>query len=163
MSSSCSELVFRSARAEDAESIRLLYLELTNDQSVQVLPERINLIEKDQSNFLFVVESDSKVMGSCLITFCLDPMYGQQDYAVLENIVVGADCQGKGVGKYLMGKVEAFCFSKDCTKLMFLSNAKREDAHKFFYSAGFRGDIKKGFVKYRSDVLRSADSRCFFE
>lgn len=157
------QIIFRTARPDDAEAIQSLYLELTNDKSVKVLPERIKLINNDPSNFLFVVGSGAKVVGSCLITFCLDPMYGEQDYAVLENIVVSTDFQGKGIGQYLMRQVENYCFANDCTKLMFLSSAKRSGAHRFFHSVGYREDIKKGFVKYRSDIVRSADSKQFFE
>lgn len=34
--------------------------------------------------------------------------------------------------------------------MMLLSSATRVDAHRFFEQAGFLGDRKRGFVKYRS-------------
>lgn len=145
-------LKFRHANGTDSEQIKHLYLLLTKDQQVSVLPERIDVISKHPENFLFVVEFEKTVVGTCFITFCLDPMYGFQNYAVLENIVVSDIVRGKGVGKFLMQEVESFCFSKDCTKLMFLSSSKRIDAHRFFKAMGYSQDIKKGFVKYRSEA-----------
>jgi len=157
------DLKFRHAVETDSEQIKELYFFLTKDEHVSVLPERIKLISEHPENFLFVVELEQEVVGTCFITFCLDPMYATQDYAVLENIVVSDQVRGKGVGKFLMQEVEHFCFSKDCTKLMFLSSSKRSDAHQFFEAMGYSKDIKKGFVKYRSDAaLRSDDAELFF-
>jgi hypothetical protein len=36
--------------------------------------------------------------------------------------------------------------------IMLLSNSKRSEAHRFFEKQGFSSDLKKGLVKYRSQL-----------
>ena len=73
----------------------------------------------------------------------------------LENFVIDQEQQGKGYGTMLARYVERFCLQADCSKIMLLSNSKRSEAHTFFEKQGFSSELKKGFVKYRSQ-LRSA-------
>ncbi|WP_218567949.1 GNAT family N-acetyltransferase [Pseudomonas sp. LTJR-52] len=51
--------------------------------------------------------------------------------------------------------IEQRCIKKDCSKIMLMSSIHRTQAHAFFKRAGFKGDSKRGFVKYRRDLLAS--------
>jgi hypothetical protein len=42
---------------------------------------------------------------------------------------------------------------QDCSKIMLLSSIHRTQAHAFFERAGFKGDSKRGFVKYQWDLM----------
>ncbi|MFM0191682.1 GNAT family N-acetyltransferase [Paraburkholderia strydomiana] len=82
-------------------------------------------------------------------------MYAEQPFAVVENLVVDQECRGNGIGQALLREVERFCLSRNCSKMMLLSSASRVDAHRFFEQVGFRGDRKRGFVKYRSQFAEA--------
>ncbi|WP_414718659.1 GNAT family N-acetyltransferase [Trinickia sp.] len=79
-------------------------------------------------------------------------MYGNQPFAVAENLAVDSQHRGKGLGEKLLREVERFCLREDCSKIMLMSSATRVDAHRFFERMGFRSDVKRGFVKYRSQL-----------
>jgi N-acetylglutamate synthase-like GNAT family acetyltransferase len=140
----------RPAVAGDAPRIAELYVQLVGKQGVNVLPERITTIAQDPSTELFVCEVGGQVVGTALVSLCQDVMFGLQPFAVVENVVVCSAARGQGLGNALLQHIEAFCLAKNCSKIMLLSSAQRDEAHRFFEEAGFSGAAKRGFVKYRS-------------
>ncbi|WP_198404959.1 GNAT family N-acetyltransferase [Chromobacterium violaceum] len=98
---------------------------------------------------VLVCACGAELAGTAWLGFCEDVMYGAQPFAVLENVVVDARWRGRGLGAALLREAERRSLARDCPKIMLLSSAGREDAHRFFLRVGFRGDAKRGFVKYR--------------
>jgi N-acetylglutamate synthase-like GNAT family acetyltransferase len=151
--------MIREAEAKDVSAIAHLYSQLVRsvapDTTIDVREDRIEQIRTDPHNFLFVLEINDRICGSAILTLCLDPLYRYQPYALLENFVIDESEQGKGYGTILARYVEHFCLQADCSKIMLLSNSKRSEAHTFFEKQGFSSELKKGFVKHRSQ-LRSA-------
>lgn len=139
----------RPAKPMDSKRIAELYGQLAQNPQVSVLPERIGNISDDTNTGLFVCEYRGVVEGTALVSLCADVMFGFQPFAVVENFVVNEVHRGQGLGALLLRHIEAFCLSRDCSKIMLLSSAQREDAHRFFERSGFTGSSKRGFVKYR--------------
>lgn len=54
------------------------------------------------------------------------------------------------LGAALFQEIEIFCLNTNCSKIILLSSAQRLDSHAFFEKQGFKGTVKRGFVKYRS-------------
>jgi N-acetylglutamate synthase-like GNAT family acetyltransferase len=151
----------RQAEHGDLSAISRLYRQLVRpvapEIEINVRGDRIDEIRADPHNFLFVLETNEGIQGTAFLTLCLDPMHAQQPYAIVENFVIDERHQGKGYGTALARYVEHFCLQADCSKIMLLSNSKRSQAHGFFEKQGFSTTLKKGFVKYRSQ-LRSSDN-----
>lgn len=139
----------RPAKPSDSHRIAEFYAQLVENPAINVLPERIAKISDDPNTGLFVCEHNGLVEGTALVSLCADVMFGFQPFAVVENIVVNQARRGSGLGAALLQHIEAFCLSRDCSKIMLLSSAQREDAHRFFERAGFAGSSKRGFVKYK--------------
>ncbi len=142
--------VIRRAFAEDATVIQSLYRELVDDSQVRVLPAQIAALAESPASFLLVAETDGAVCATALLAFCADVMYQFQPFGVVENIVVARSMRGRGIGRQLLAHVEQLAIARDCTKLMLLSSAHRNEAHAFFRGCGFASDTKNAFVKYRS-------------
>ncbi|ALU91724.1 GNAT family N-acetyltransferase [Herbaspirillum rubrisubalbicans] len=147
-------IVVRPALPIDAARITELYRQLLNDTSVAVSPERIAALSLDTHALLLVCEWEQVVSGTAMVSLCPDVMYQSQPFAVIENIVVDKQSQEKGIGTALMHHIEAYCLSKDCSKMMLLSSAHRTSAHAFFERMAFDASAKKGFVKYRRQFGR---------
>lgn len=139
---------FRFAKPSDAEEIQKLYQQLVNDKNINVTTAGIKNLVEDRSNFLVVGESEGQVVATALFTLCRDVMYGDQPFAVIENIVVSSNCRGSGYGSALMSHLKTLGREHRCTKIMLLSSASRSEAHTFFEKCGYRGDLKRGFVNY---------------
>jgi len=152
MTMTTSPFKLREAVPEDAPRLGSLYEALTA-KPCSVLPSRIAEIAADARSFLYLAEREGRIAGTAFLTLCLDPMYGHQPFALLENVVVDPALRGMGIGAALMHHIEAFCIRSDCSKIMLLSAAARVDAHRFFGRLGYASDRKVGFVKYRSQLV----------
>jgi GNAT superfamily N-acetyltransferase len=139
----------RIAQAADAPALQALYQQLVANPAVSVLPERVAQLASGGHAALLVCEHKGMVIATVLVSWCADIMYGHQPFAVVENVIVDAAFRGRGVGTALMRALESLCSRKGCSKIMLLSSAQRPDAHRFFEGAGFMGEAKRAFVKYR--------------
>ena len=143
-------MIVREAKPEDALKLSELYNQLVNNTAINVEPEQIQALYDDERSKLLVCEYQGHVVGSALVSLCSDVMFRKQPFAVVENVIVDVAAQGKGVGSALFQEIEIFCLNTDCSKIMLLSSAQRLDSHAFFEKQGFKGSVKRGFVKYRS-------------
>ena len=141
-------LQIRKAEPEDAESIQQLYSQLVSDANVCVSPDQLAALKHDGYNHVFVALSNAKMVATAFLTICRDVMYGDQPFAVLENIVVDRDSRRQGAGFELMDFIKSFSKENRCTKIMLLSSSKRTEAHSFFEKCGYQGDLKRAFVNY---------------
>lgn len=148
----------REARGSDTVAIAALYRSFVSSPNINVREDRLEAIASDPNNFLMVCEVDGVVCGTALLTLCLDAMFGDQPYGVIENVVVDESWRGKGIGGRLFAHAEELCRIRDCSKIMLLSTATRESAHRFFVQQGFSSANKQGFVKYRRQFQTKAES-----
>ncbi len=148
MTAKNSPFLIRKARGFDAESIQRLYASLVKDPAVRVSPEQVERMFSSSRSYLLVYE-EGGVHGTALLSLCDDAMYQMQPFGIVENIVVSDSMRGKGIGSRLLEFIDAVCRETNCSKIMLSSSAVRTDAHRFFVSHGYNGDLKKGFVKYR--------------
>ncbi|NYH16374.1 GNAT family N-acetyltransferase [Paraburkholderia bryophila] len=139
----------RVAQPADTSALQSLYRQLVDDENVRVTAEQIQRVCDDPRTRLFVCGVDEGVAATVLVSLCADVMYGDQPFAVVENLVVDKAHRGKGLGQALLRHVEQFCLSQHCSKMMLLSSAGRVEAHAFFERFGFNSTAKRGFVKYR--------------
>jgi GNAT superfamily N-acetyltransferase len=142
------DISFGHALPLEALEVQKLYRQLIDDPNVCVSPATIESLLQDDFNHLIVGRIDGKVVATGFLTICRDVMYGDQPYAVLENIVVDVERRKQKIGQNLMDYIRSVCKSKRCTKIMLLSSSKRVEAHSFFEKCGYQADIKRGFVNY---------------
>jgi GNAT superfamily N-acetyltransferase len=57
---------------------------------------------------------------------------------IVEDVAVDPQYQGRGIGRAMMQHALEQCRRADCYKLVLSSNLKREDAHRFYDSLGFK-------------------------
>lgn len=147
------KLVIRSAEPDDAAGLQRLYAQLVSDPGcIKVEPERLSAIAEDSNNLLLVAECDRGVVGTALLTLCLDPMFGSQPFAIVENVAVEPTYRKQGCGRALLEAIDHFALNADCSKIMLLSSQSRTGAHRFFVSMGYLEGEKCGFVKYRRQI-----------
>ncbi|MEX1030679.1 MAG: GNAT family N-acetyltransferase [Paenibacillaceae bacterium] len=140
--------MIREAERRDRERIEELYkLLIPDDNEIEVLEDRIDQIKLDPNHYLLVYENEDTVVGTILLSFCPDAMYGNRPYAMLENLIVDPACRGLGVGKQLFDHIEVLCMAVDCREILLMSNVRRTEAHQFFERLGY-ANVARGFKKY---------------
>lgn len=140
--------MIREAEPRDRDDIQRLYQALCPDAPVRVLPERIAALNEDPNNFLYVYEVEGKIAGTVLLTVILSPMFGTQDFGLIEYFIVDQNYRRQGIGSKLTEHVIQVCRARKCTRIILLSNDHRQEAHAFYESMGFDSTGKVGFVKY---------------
>ncbi|MBV1776495.1 GNAT family N-acetyltransferase [Burkholderiaceae bacterium DAT-1] len=150
------DIVIERARADDAAAIEALYRVLGPSSPPQVSPERIARLHDHPEQSVLVMRVDGVVRATALLMFGLDVMFGEQDIALVENVVVDPACQNQGLGTMLMKEIDRLALARGVSKLMLLSGNQREQAHSFYVErCGYQAS-KQGFVKYRRMLLETA-------
>jgi GNAT superfamily N-acetyltransferase len=101
---------------------------------------------------LYVAVEAGAVVGSFALLIMDNIGHRGAPSAIVEDVVVALDAQGRGVGAALMRFALAHCRDKGCYKLMLSSNARREAAHAFYEGLGF---ARHGY-SFRVDIAGDA-------
>jgi ribosomal protein S18 acetylase RimI-like enzyme len=143
--------VVRQASSGDALALESLYASLAPPVApVRVLPARLAEIEEDPHTLLLVLSTQDTICGSAMMTLCLDAMFQNQPFAVIENVVVAPESRRSGAASALLEELERMAIERDCSKILLASGVERVPAHAFFRSRGYDQTLKRAFVKYRS-------------
>lgn len=139
----------RRATKDDSEAIAGLYRELAPEVSTTVLPERVAVAANSAHTHLLVCDEGGEIIATALVCLCQDVMYGNQPFAIVDNMVVSEHYLREGIGKSLVDYIEDFCAQQDCSKIMLLASSENRSARDFYTAMGYDPDAKIGFVKYR--------------
>ena len=91
---------------------------------------------------IYVAELNQAIVGTFALIIVDSIAHSGQPFAVVEDVVVSEDCQGRGIGKRMMEFAMSRCKEFGCYKLTLSSHLKRQKAHSFYESLGFE---KHGF------------------
>jgi ribosomal protein S18 acetylase RimI-like enzyme len=80
----------------------------------------------------------SEVLGTYALLIMHNLAHQGTPSAIVEDVVVSADCQGQGIGQQMMQHAQQQARAAACYKLVLSSNQKRERAHAFYESLGFQ-------------------------
>jgi GNAT superfamily N-acetyltransferase len=86
------------------------------------------------------------VLSTCYVAIIRDLTHGGKPIAFIENVVTDEKYRRQGLGRIVMQMAIEYAKKCNCNKACLLSYAYREEAHKFYESLGFDGDVKRGFV-----------------
>jgi GNAT superfamily N-acetyltransferase len=96
---------------------------------------------------ILVAEVNGTIQGTCALAFLPNINHNAMPYCVLENMVVDQSARGAGLGRALVDHAVELARKKGCYKLSLTSNLQREEAHRFYESAGLTHS-HKGFTIY---------------
>ena len=131
------QIKIREANENDLSLIITLYKELSDEPlEFEKVKQSFNKIKNYPDCTIYVAEENGKMIGTFLLLI-LDTMAHGKPSAVIEDVAVVKEYQGKGIGKLMMKFAVEKCNEKGCYKAALSSQFKREAAHKFYESLGF--------------------------
>jgi GNAT superfamily N-acetyltransferase len=86
------------------------------------------------------------VLSTCYIAIIPNLTHGGRPNAFIENVVTDENYRRQGLGRNVLQMAIDYAKRSDCNKVVLLSGSQRTDAHKFYKSLGFDGDVKRGFT-----------------
>ena len=139
--SSETAITIRLAEREDLPSVLALYRELSLGESkslsitsAEALFDKISRYPDYQ---MYVAVQDNVIIGTFTLMMMDNLAHAGAPSAIVEDVAVHADWQGKGVGNQMMQFVMAVSREKGAYKLVLSSHVKREAAHRFYEKLGF--------------------------
>lgn len=141
----------RQAIKEDLPQILNLYADVLDKGEVLSLEQAETLFSKMATypNYkVYVAETESTIIGTFALLIMDNLAHLGTPSAVVEDVVVADNYQGKGIGKTMMIFAMKKCKEVGCYKLVLSSNLKRTEAHAFYESLAFE---KHGF-SFRADL-----------
>lgn len=139
------DLIFRRARRADLEAIVALFADdelgrLREDASLPLNQKYTSAfadIERDDNQFLMVVEQAGALVGFLQITFIptlsrLGSIRGQ-----VESVRVASHLRGQGIGTRMMQEAIELCRQRKCVLVQLTTDLTRQKTRKFYEALGF--------------------------
>ncbi len=136
-------------KEKDIPKLFDLYCQLTETVGdYYKMQKALDEIKGNPHYHLFCVYSDEdELVATASLTRCFDLTGDARYYYSMENFVVDEKHRGKGVGKYLMQKLEEFVKENNGSYINFTSSFSRKNAHAFYEKLGYAPDYVKGYKK----------------
>ena len=140
----------RKVCTEDLSALLSLYVHLNPANAwlpeTEVLHQTWAQVMSDPKLHCLVMEESGVLIGSCLLVIVPNLTRGARSFGLIENVVTHPDYRRQSVGTQLMRSALEIAWQQGCYKVMLLSGAMREEAHRFYESLGFTRDSKVGFL-----------------
>ncbi|CAN5810581.1 GNAT family N-acetyltransferase [soil metagenome] len=140
------EVTIREASAADLPAILELYAQPDMDGgkrlSVAEAEVLFSRLQSYPSYKMYAAVADDRIVGVFSLLIMDKLAHLGTPSGIVEDVVVRQDLQGRGIGRKMMVFARDRCQEAGAYKLVLSSNRRREDAHRFYESLGFR---KHGF------------------
>lgn len=103
-------------------------------------------IERDPNSQVFIATLDGAVIGCLQLTVIPGLSYRGARRALVEDVRVVHFCRNRGIGHHLLAYAEAQATEVGCDLIELFVHGSRDDAHRFYESAGYTG-AHRGFRK----------------
>lgn len=153
------DLEIRKARLQDLAAILNLYEQPEIDDGVSLsldkATEIFSRMEQYPNYALYVAEFKGQIVGSFALLIMDNLGHLGAPSAIIEDVVVDPDYHHRGIGKKMMLTAIACAADSNCYKITLSANCKRQAAHQFYESLGF----KKHGYSYKISVSREKNMK----
>jgi len=132
----------REATKDDIDGILELYKQPDMDdrkvlsiKQAQTIFDRINSYPNYK---VYVAEVEGVIVGTFALAIMDNLAHLGTPSGLIEDVVVKTNFQGRGIGKQMMEYAMEYCKKQGCYKVSLSSNLKREGAHRFYESLGYK-------------------------
>jgi GNAT superfamily N-acetyltransferase len=142
-------VIIREANENDLELIIKLYSQPDIDNgeviSLGKAKEIFKKIKKYPFYKVYIAALEDEIVGTFELVIMDNFAHKGTPSGIIEDVVVSEKHQRKGIGKAMMFYAMNVCRDMGCYKVSLSSNLKRENAHEFYESLGFK---KHGYSFY---------------
>jgi GNAT superfamily N-acetyltransferase len=140
----------RTIRPDELPSLLGLYRHLhPADPELPAGPEIEKLWQRicaDPQLHYLGAEIDGIVASTCTLAIIPNLTRAARPYGVVENVVTHPDYRRRGIGTALLRSALRLAWKQGCYKVMLLTGRKDPATLHFYEQAGFRADVKTGFI-----------------
>jgi len=148
-------LQIRTIRQDELPALLSLYGHLHTVDEPQPDAATVARVWDEQCNdpklHCLVATVNDTPVASCILAIIPNLTRGARPYGLIENVVTHVDYRRQGVGTALLRHTLAIAWKHNCYKVMLLTGHKDEGVFRFYEQAGFRRDVKTGFIAYPAE------------
>ena len=137
-----SSLIIRTAEDRDLPDILRLYSQPDMDNgnvlALSDAKEIFNRMKSYPNNRVYVAEINGEIVGTYALAILENMAHMGSKSGLVEDVVVSQEYQRQGIGAQMMRHAIETCKENSCYKVSLSSNLKRENAHNFYDSIGFK-------------------------
>jgi len=143
------ELLVRAMEPRDAEAVSLLSAELGYPRSAEAILQWIEWLAANPAHeqTAFVATIGDEVVG--WIDISIEHRLQSPRFGYIGGLVVKEGVRGKGVGRRLCERAEAWAWDHSVEAVRVTSRSTRPDAHRFYLRDGYR-ELKTSMVFEKS-------------
>ncbi len=139
------DVMFRQATIDDLPALVMLFADdsvgghgdTTDPEALPLYQSAFAAIEASPNDLLFVGVLTDEVVATAQVTFITSLTGRGTKRMVIEAVQTRADMRGKGIGAKLIQHCLDVARERDIALVQLTSNAKRQDAHRFYERLGF--------------------------
>ena len=136
------DIIIRTATENDLPDILNLYSQPDIDDgkilNIDNAKDIFTNIKTYPDYNIYVAEMNGKIVGTFSLAILDNLAHMGSKSGLIEDVVVFQLYQRQGIGKQMMQYAIEICKSKSCYKVGLSSNVKRDNAHEFYKSLGFK-------------------------
>ena len=133
-------LQIHKVRRKDLPAVIGLLAEMDGEEALSLA--HAARIHREMSRYpsyaCYLALADGEPVGSFALLVFPTLVHDGRLEALVDAVVVAAQWRGRGIGGAMMAEAMQLAAQAGCYKLALSSNSKREDAHRFYRSLGFR-------------------------
>lgn len=144
MAAESAAVSIREMEPADAEAVSRLSLELGYQRSaaqVRAWIEALRCAGREQE--AFVAATENNIAG--WIEISIERRLQAAPFAFIGGLVVSEGWRGRGIGRRLCARAEAWAWERDVETVRVTSRSTRADAHRFYLRDGYR-EVKTSLV-----------------
>jgi GNAT superfamily N-acetyltransferase len=142
------DLIVEPARPADLPGLLELYAEF-HPENPPPAPDKAEAIWTRligaEGTTVIVARTGEALVGTCTLTIVPSLARGGRAYALIENVVTRSSHRRRGVGRAVLAAAVRRAWDAGCYKVMLSTGSKREEALRFYESAGFAKGTKTHF------------------
>lgn len=128
--------VIRPAAASDAPAIGQLVTQLGYPTSAEAMRIRLGNLLARPDYVTLVAESSGRIVGVAA-AYLSSALEFDGSAGRLSGLVVDPSCRGRGVGRSLVERIEAWARERGARKITLTSKHRRIEAHAFYRRLGY--------------------------
>lgn len=147
-------MVIRKLEKNEIDSLLELYKHYTSEENVPELTEKTKIeiweaITQNPCVNYFVIETNDKIIASCILTITPSFIRGGKAFGFIEHVVVHSDYRQNGYAQKILNHVMDYAWENSCTEVMLLSGSYNQKAHQLYRKLEFDENRKKGFILFK--------------
>ena len=133
---------------KDLSSLSELFRQFWGENtSLEKMRATFKKLAANPSYLLLAAKQGDRLVGFAMGIIC-EELYGDcRPFLVMEDLIVDKACRRSGVGAALMRELEKRAVDHDCCQILFITEADRTEALRFYGSLGYDPEPYKGFKK----------------